>query len=52
MRLPSELEVMQLSPAKVERVFGLTPQVSLREGLKREWEWLLENRGRWTTMSY
>lgn len=52
MRLPSELEVMQLSPKKVERTFGLTPQVALREGLRREWEWLLENRHRWTTMSY
>lgn len=52
MRLPSELEVMQLSPAKVERTFGLRPKVSLREGLQREWEWLLENPARWTTMSY
>ncbi|HEY2476862.1 MAG TPA: NAD-dependent epimerase/dehydratase family protein, partial [Candidatus Cybelea sp.] len=52
MRLPSELNVMQLSPAKVERTFGLTPQVSLREGLKREWDWLRENPHRWTKMSY
>ena len=52
MRLPSELEVMQLSPKKVERTFGLRPMVSLRDGLQREWEWLLENPNRWTTMSY
>jgi UDP-glucose 4-epimerase len=52
MRLPSELNVMQLSPAKVERTFGLKPQVALRDGLKREWDWLRENPGRWTTMSY
>ena len=52
MRLPSELEVMQLSPKKVERTFGLRPKVALREGLQREWEWLLENPRRWTTMSY
>jgi UDP-glucose 4-epimerase len=52
MRLPSELEVMQLSPKKVERTFGLRPMVSLRDGLQREWEWLLENPHRWTTMSY
>jgi len=52
MRLPSELNVMQLSPAKVERVLGVTPRVSLREGLRREWEWLRENPGRWKTMSY
>ena len=52
MRLPSELEVMQLSPKKVERTFGLAPRVTLREGLRREWEWLRENPHRWTTMSY
>lgn len=52
LRLPSELEVMQLSTAKVKRVLGLVPQVSLREGLRREWEWLLEHPTRWTTMSY
>jgi UDP-glucose 4-epimerase len=52
MRLPSELNVMQLSPAKVERFFGIAPQVSLREGVRREWTWLQENSARWTTMSY
>ncbi len=52
MRLPSELDVMQLSPKKVERTFGITPQVTLREGVRREWEWLLENGHRWKTMSY
>ena len=52
MRLPSELGVMHLSPKKVERMLGIAPQVSLREGLRREWDWLLENRHRWTTMSY
>ena len=51
MRLPS-MGVMQLSPAKVQRVFGLTPKVTLREGVQREWEWLRENPHRWTTMSY
>jgi UDP-glucose 4-epimerase len=52
MRLPSELNVMQLSPLKVERFFGIAPQISLREGLRREWSWLQENPARWTTMSY
>jgi UDP-glucose 4-epimerase len=52
MRLPSELAVMQLSPAKVQRTFGITPQVSLRDGLQREWQWLNENPPRWTRMSY
>ncbi len=52
MRLPSELAVMQLSTAKAQRVLGLTPQVSLRDGLRREWEWLRENPHRWVRMSY
>ncbi len=52
MRLPSELNVMQLSTAKAERVLGVAPRVTLREGLQREWEWLKENPTRWTTMSY
>jgi UDP-glucose 4-epimerase len=52
MRLPSELGVMQLSPAKVQRVLGIVPEVSLREGIAREWEWLRANPHRWTTMSY
>jgi UDP-glucose 4-epimerase len=52
MRLPSELAVMQLSPAKVQRVLGISPEVSLRDGIAREWEWLQANPGRWTTMSY
>jgi UDP-glucose 4-epimerase len=52
MRLPSELDVMQLSPSKVQRVLGVTTRVSLREGVLREWEWLQANPHRWTTMSY
>jgi len=52
LRLPSELAVMQLSTAKAQRVLGISPQVSLREGLRREYEWLLEHPHRWTTMSY
>lgn len=52
MRLPSELAVMQLSPAKVERVLGIMPEVSLRDGIAREWHWLRESPHRWTRMSY
>jgi UDP-glucose 4-epimerase len=52
LRLPSELNVMQLSGAKAERLLGVVAQVSLREGLEREWEWLREHPARWTTMSY
>lgn len=52
MRLPSELNVMHLSTAKAQRLLGIAPTVSLREGLRREWEWLREHPHRWTTMSY
>jgi UDP-glucose 4-epimerase len=52
MRLPSELAVMHLSPAKTERIFGLRPSTSLRDGLAREWEWLQKNPERWSEMHY
>ncbi len=43
---------MHLSPAKVQRVLGIVPEVSFRDGIAREWEWLQANPRRWTTMSY
>ena len=52
MRLPSELQAMVLDPGKAERRLGWAPSVPLREGLAREWRWLVENRHRWTEMSY
>jgi UDP-glucose 4-epimerase len=52
MRLPSELGIMHLSPAKTERAFGLRPSTTLRDGLAREWEWLQKNPHRWSEMHY
>jgi UDP-glucose 4-epimerase len=52
MRLPSELDVMHLSPVKAERAFGLRPSTPLREGLVSEWEWLQQNPHRWSEMHY
>jgi UDP-glucose 4-epimerase len=52
MRLPSELGIMHLSPAKTERTFGLRPSTTLRDGLAREWEWLQKNPHRWSEMHY
>ncbi|MGC1382104.1 MAG: NAD-dependent epimerase/dehydratase family protein [Candidatus Baltobacteraceae bacterium] len=52
MRLPSELNVMQLSTAKTQRLLGVAPQIALRDGLRREWEWLNENPSRWSEMHY
>ena len=52
MRLPSELHAMRMSYAAAEKLLGWTPTVDLREGLRREWEWLQQNPHRWTEMSY
>jgi UDP-glucose 4-epimerase len=52
MRLPSELNVMHLSPAKTERTFGVRPTTALRDGLASEWEWLQSNASRWDEMHY
>jgi UDP-glucose 4-epimerase len=52
LRLPSELEVMQLSPEKTERLLGVRPSTPLREGIRNEWTWLRENADRWSVMHY
>jgi UDP-glucose 4-epimerase len=52
MRLPSELQTMVLDPTKAKVRLGWQPQITLREGIKAEWQWLKENRHRWQTMSY
>jgi UDP-glucose 4-epimerase len=51
-RLPSELQTMQMSYERAETMLGWRPQVALREGLEREWAWLQDNADRWTEMSY
>jgi UDP-glucose 4-epimerase len=52
LRLPSELEVMQLSPEKTERMLGVRPETSLRTGIRNEWAWLRDNADRWSVMHY
>jgi UDP-glucose 4-epimerase len=52
MRLPSELAAMCMSYARAEAELGWRPAVALRDGLEREWKWLQDHAGRWTTMSY
>jgi UDP-glucose 4-epimerase len=52
MRLPAELQTLIMSYDRAKRDVGWTPQVALREGLTREWEWLQANPTRWTRMSY
>ena len=52
MRLPSELRTLVQATAKATRLTGWTPEVGLADGLRREWEWLQQNPGRWTRMSY
>ncbi|MEO6836496.1 MAG: NAD-dependent epimerase/dehydratase family protein [Candidatus Tumulicola sp.] len=52
MRLPAELAVMHLSPAKTERLLGRHPSTTLRDGLAREWDWLRDHPERWNEMHY
>lgn len=52
MRLPSELQAMRMSYARAKDRLGWEPQVTLREGLEREWKWLCEHPHRWNEMSY
>lgn len=52
LRLPSELEVMQLSPEKTHRMLGVRAAMKLRDGLELEWDWLRDHPGRWTEMHY
>jgi UDP-glucose 4-epimerase len=52
LRLPSELQAMVLDPTKARELLGWSPKVDLRDGLKLEWDWLLEHRDRWRKMSY
>lgn len=47
-RLPAELKAMVLDPSLARRHLGWTPQVSLREGLRLELDWLRANRERWS----
>lgn len=52
MRLPSELQTMVLSYSSAQAAVGWVPEVELREGLRREWDWLKANATRWSRMSY
>ncbi|MGH9012886.1 MAG: NAD-dependent epimerase/dehydratase family protein [Acidimicrobiia bacterium] len=52
MRLPSELKAMQMANGAARRAVGWAPEVGLREGLEREWNWLEDHPHRWTEMSY
>jgi UDP-glucose 4-epimerase len=52
MRLPAELAVMHLSPAKAERLLQQRPATRLRDGIAREWAWLREHPRRWNEMHY
>ncbi len=52
MRLPSELHAMRMSYGRAKATLGWEPQVSLREGLEREWKWLQDHPYRWNEMSY
>jgi UDP-glucose 4-epimerase len=52
MRLPSELHAMRMSYQRALDAVGWKPEVALRDGLEREWDWLVAHPDRWTDMSY
>ena len=51
-RLPSELQAMRMSYQRALDTVGWKPEVGLRDGLEREWHWLVDHPHRWTDMSY
>jgi nucleoside-diphosphate-sugar epimerase len=51
-RLPGELEVMILDPARAQRELDWRALVSAEEGIDREREWLESELSRWTEMHY
>jgi UDP-glucose 4-epimerase len=51
-RLPSELHAMRMSYQRALEAVGWKPEVALRDGLEREWLWLVDHPQRWTDMSY
>lgn len=52
MRLPSELHAMRMSYQRALDTVGWKPEVGLRDGLAREWNWLVDHPKRWIDMSY
>lgn len=50
-RLISELRQMVLDNQKAKKILSWKPEVILVEGLKREYEWLLDNKHMWKRMS-
>ena len=51
-RLPAELKQMILANEKARTVLGWSPEVSLKEGIVAEMQWLRNHEYRWTVMHY
>jgi len=46
-RIPAELEKMVLSPNRAKEDLGWIPEVTVEEGVKKEYDWIKENQGFW-----
>jgi len=46
-RLPAELKTMILSPKKAKKELNWIPRISLKSGIKMEWDWISSNPKRW-----
>ncbi len=52
LRLPRELGVMHLDNSEAKSFLGWSDTIDLKDGIKREYEWLKDNHKRWHTLSY
>jgi UDP-glucose 4-epimerase len=50
-RLPQELKTMVLDPARAKKLLGWEAKVALRDGLRREWDWIQKQPSRWDELS-
>ncbi len=52
LRLPRELRIMSLDNSRASKLLEWKPFISLKEGIRREYQWLKRNSHRWTKLSY
>ncbi len=51
-RLPAELQKMVLDNRRAGELLGWVPEVGLRDGIRKEMDWLKDNAARWVEMHY
>ena len=51
-RLPAELQMMVLDNRRAMELLDWVPAVALRDGIRTEMQWLMDNADRWVVMHY